>query len=140
MNLKLLVENVDDEEQNHADERASGQVDARGIEKIELESIYRERKGNDADGKEQRDEDAGKREPPLSPFRDAQAGLMPRPFLRIVRVKAPVVERFCERKHARFSRRRPCWRFRADACFQLENRQRRELLQACGYVVSRRQS
>jgi hypothetical protein len=74
VNLKLLVENVDDEEQNHADERASGQMDARGIEKIELESIYRQRKGNDADGEEQRDEDAGKREPPLPPFRDAQAG------------------------------------------------------------------
>jgi hypothetical protein len=74
MNLKLLIENVDDKEQNHADERASGQVDAGGIEKIELESIYRERKGNDTDRKEQRNEDAGKREPPLPPFRDAQTG------------------------------------------------------------------
>src|ERR1700733_4385693 len=74
VNLKLLVEDVDDEKQNHPDERASCKVNVRIVEEIQLESIYRERKRNDADSQEQRNEDSGKGEPPLAALCDPQVG------------------------------------------------------------------
>src|ERR1700733_1332418 len=72
MNLKLLINHVDDEEQNHRDQSACRQVDARRVQKIKLESVNRARKRNDADREEQRNDDSGEGEPPLPPFRDVK--------------------------------------------------------------------